>query len=534
MSEVLQEFRAAISSRYIIERVIGRGGMATVYLAQDTRHRRAVALKVLQQDTLPSTTSERFHREIEIAARLNHPHILPLYDSGETAGFLYYVMPYADGGSLRGRLEQEKQLPISDAVEIARQVADALHCAHTSGVVHRDIKPENILLMGGHVLVGDFGIARALTQTGGGIPTTQTGVIVGTPSYMSPEQAAGQPDIASPSDVYALGCVLYEMLAGQPPFVGPTVESILRQHLVSKPPDVTALRPTTPTPLASVVGRALAKVPADRFRSAAEFLGALASGQSRAPRGAPGAKVMLAVLPLENFSGKPEEEYFSDGMTEELITHIARLSPLHLGVIARTTAMQYKRTHKSVAQIGAELGTDFALEGSARCSGERVRITVQLINVHDETHLWAETYDRNVGDVFAVQEEVAAKVAEMLEVKLLERASLPLEHETTDIPEAYDAYLKGQHLARSFFITKRPDDHDGASALFQRALALDPRFAKARGGLARLSFEHYRDYGDERSLDRAEAIARELLKAQPDSAAARATLASGDVEEPAG
>ena len=526
MSDIPVELQAALATHYVLSRIIGRGATATVYLAEDRRHGRAVALKVVRPEAMSLATSERFHREITIAARLNHPHILPLYDSGEANGFLYYVMPYVDGGSLRNRLIQEKQLPIQDAVDIARQVADGLRGAHALGVLHRDIKPENILLTGTHVLVADFGIARVLTQAASVAATTTAGVIVGSPLYMSPEQASGDRELGVQSDLYALGCVLYEMLAGQPPFLGPTVEAILRQHLVTKPPAVMSLRPTTPPILASVVTRALAKVPADRFQSAAELLDGLSHRSPRTPDRSTGGKLMLAVLPLENFSGRSDEDYFSDGMTEELITHLARLSPLQLGVIARTTAMQYKHTQKTVAQIGAELGIQFALEGSARRAGDRVRITVQLIKVDDETHLWAQTYDRSVTDVFAVQEEVAAKVAETLQVKLLDASGTSLEHESTENPQAYDAYLKGQHLARSFFITKRPEDHDAAADLFQRAVDLDAHFSKARAGLARLSFEHYRDYGTQASLDRAESIARALLKIEPDSAAARATLAS--------
>jgi eukaryotic-like serine/threonine-protein kinase len=255
----------ALADRYRIERELGQGGMATVYLAEDTRHHRKVALKVLKPELAHAVGSERFLREIETTAALHHPHILPLYDSGETEGFLYYVMPYVEGESLRDRLTREKQLPIDDALQIAREVSDALSYAHSRGVIHRDIKPENIMLEGGHAVVADFGIARAVS-TAHGESLTQTGTSIGTPSYMSPEQAAGSSDVDGRSDLYSLGCVVYEMLAGQAPFTGPTVESIVHQHMLAEPRPITQIRPAVPPAVAGVLQRALAKNPADQYR----------------------------------------------------------------------------------------------------------------------------------------------------------------------------------------------------------------------------------------------------------------------------
>src|SRR2546426_2416332 len=246
MTELLPRIQAALAKRYAIQRELGHGGMAVVFYAEDRKHHRPVAVKVLRPELGAVIGSERFLREIEIAAQLTHPHILPLYDSGAAVGLLYYVMPYVEGESLRDRLEREKQLPLDDALQIAREVADALSFAHSYGVVHRDIKPENILLEAGHAVVSDFGIARALTAAGAR-RITQTGIALGTPAYMSPEQAAADTELDGRSDVYSLGCVLYEMLAGQPPFTGPTVESVVHQHLTAAPPPVTALRPTVPT-----------------------------------------------------------------------------------------------------------------------------------------------------------------------------------------------------------------------------------------------------------------------------------------------
>ncbi|MGW8267386.1 MAG: protein kinase domain-containing protein, partial [Longimicrobiales bacterium] len=263
----------ALADRYRIEREIGTGGMATVYLAEDLKHHRKVAVKVMAPELTTSLGPERFLREVEISARLDHPHIIPLYDSGEADGFLFYVMPFVEGESLRARLERERQLPLADAISIAREVADALSYAHNHDVIHRDIKPANILLAGGHARVADFGIAHAVTAAGGD-RLTATGIAVGTPAYMSPEQAAGGGDLDGRSDLYSLGCVLYEMLAGTPPFTGP-VESVVRQHLTVDPTPVTNLRPAVPPEVAAVLMRALAKTPADRFSPAAQFAEAL-------------------------------------------------------------------------------------------------------------------------------------------------------------------------------------------------------------------------------------------------------------------
>ncbi len=274
MPDAPERLAAALADRYRIERELGAGGMATVYLAEDVKHHRRVAIKVLRPELAQAIGPERFLREIETTANLRHPHILPLYDSGEAGGFLFYVMPLVEGESLRDRLEREKQLPIDDALKIAREVADALSHAHSRGVVHRDIKPENILLESGHAVVADFGIAKAVSAAGGE-RLTQTGMSVGTPQYMSPEQAAGERDLDGRSDLYSLGCVLYEMLAGQPPFTGPTVESVVHQHLTAEPRAITQIRPAVPAEIAGVLQRALAKTPADRFNPVAQFSDAL-------------------------------------------------------------------------------------------------------------------------------------------------------------------------------------------------------------------------------------------------------------------
>src|SRR6266566_4439816 len=264
MADQVARLKAALAARYALERELGRGGMATVYLAQDRKHHRQVAIKVLKPELAAALGPERFLREIDTAARLTHPHILPLHDSGEVEGFLFYVMPYVEGESLRDRLSREKQLPLGDALQIAREVADALSYAHSHDVVHRDIKPENILFEAGHAVVTDFGIARAITAAGGE-KLTGTGIAVGTPAYMSPEQAAAEHRIDGRSDIYSLGCVLYEMVAGEPPFAGPSAQAILARKLTDPVPPLRTVRETVPEAIERVILKALARVPADRF-----------------------------------------------------------------------------------------------------------------------------------------------------------------------------------------------------------------------------------------------------------------------------
>ncbi len=297
MTDAFERLKAALSKRYAIEREVGAGGMALVYLAEDLKHHRKVAVKVLRPELAAAIGPERFLREIEIAAGLDHPHILPLYDSGEADNFLYYVMPYVEGESLRDRLNREKQLPLDDARQVARDVADALSYAHGRGVVHRDIKPENILLAGGHARVADFGIARAITAAGGD-RLTQTGMAVGTPTYMSPEQAAADDDVDGRSDLYSLACVLFEMLAGEPPFTG-APERMLAQHLTAEPPNIMTKRPAVPPEVAAALMRALAKTPADRFNPAALFANALqptGPAVSAAASSAAGATIQLTPI----------------------------------------------------------------------------------------------------------------------------------------------------------------------------------------------------------------------------------------------
>jgi serine/threonine-protein kinase len=277
VTESVGRLGAALADRYVIERELGAGGMATVYLAHDVRHDRKVAVKVLRPELSAILGAERFLHEIKTTANLQHPHILSLFDSGEADGLVYYVMPYVEGESLRDRLNREKQLPVDDAVRIAREVADALQYAHEHGIVHRDIKPENILLHGGHAMVADFGIALAASRSDGGTRMTETGMSLGTPHYMAPEQAMGEREITPRADIYALGCVTYEMLTGEPPFTGPTAQAIIARVMTDQPRSLTAQRHTVPPGVDAVVRKALEKLPADRFATARDFESALAA-----------------------------------------------------------------------------------------------------------------------------------------------------------------------------------------------------------------------------------------------------------------
>ena len=470
-----------LQGRYAIERELGVGGMAVVFLAVDLRHERKVALKVLRPEVAAEIGAERFLREIKMAARLTHPHILPVHDSGEADGLLFYVMPNMEGRSLRERLDTERQLPLADALRLTREVASALDYAHRQGVVHRDVKPENILLHEGAAMVADFGIGKAMS----GASITQAGMIVGTPSYMSPEQASGEADLDGRSDLYSLGCVLYEMLAGEPPFTGPTVQAIITKRFIAPIPQVRATR-DVPEPVDALVTRALARTPVDRFATAAEFLAVLAEltagpggGPQRtppdAPRSPPPPKA-IAVLPLANMSADPENEYFSDGMTEEIINALAKVPGIQ--VASRTSSFAFKGKDLDVRAIGERLGVTSVLSGSVRKFGNRIRIAAQLVNVENGYNLWSESYDRQLEDVFAIQDEISHAIVDALKVRLTAE-SAPLVVPTTNL-EAYNLYLKGR-----FHFTKFTEQglKKGLDA-FQKALLQDPGYARAYSGIA--------------------------------------------------
>jgi serine/threonine protein kinase/tetratricopeptide (TPR) repeat protein len=469
-----ERVKGALAGRYALERELGSGGAATVYLAEDLKHGRKVAVKVLRPEVAAALGAERFLQEIGIAAGLSHPHILPLHDSGEVQGLLYYVMPYVEGDSLRARIERERQLPLEEAVRIACDVAGALDSAHRHGVIHRDVKPENILFQDGHAAVADFGVARAMKRTEG-TRSTDPGFAVGTPEYMSPEACAGEGDLDARSDQYALGCVCYEMLAGRPPFTAATPQAVVARHLADTVPPLTTVRPDVPANVAQAVMKALAKAPADRFPSAQAFADALraaAADQEEA------VARSVAVLPFANLGGIPEDEILSDGLTDEIIGALSRLEGLR--VASRTSAFTYKGRSQDVRGIGAQLHVRSVLEGSVQRSGGRLRVSVRLVGVRDGYLLWSERYDREMRDVFAIQDEIAQNVARALRVILSDEERRALARVPTREVGAYECYLRG----RQFFRQTRKKSLQFAREMFQRAIAIDPGYALAWAGVA--------------------------------------------------
>jgi serine/threonine-protein kinase len=551
--------------------------MAIVYLAHDIRHDRPVALKVLHPQLAETVGSDRFLREIKLAARLQHPHIISVHDSGEIRregrepACLWFTMPYIEGESLRARLQRERQLPIDEAVRITREVALALDFAHRHGVIHRDIKPENILLVDGQALVADFGIGRALagepgSPGNGEEDLTNTGIALGTPAYMSPEQSVGERDIDGRTDVYSLGVVLYEMLAGETPFAGPTAQMIAVKRMSGDIPPLRRLRPAVPEQLEHVVLTALAPVRADRYGTPAQMVQALAASpsaattssevtatrttatapprpwkprvpawltfvlgllvtatmgmllwsRSRRPAEPAGIK-MLAVLPFKNM-GAASDQYFADGLTEEITSRLASVSDL--GVVSRTSADQYKNSSKSIRQIGQELGVGYVLEGSVRWEkspdgNSRVRVTPQLIRVSDDRHLWADRYDAELADVFQVQSSIAERVTGAMNLALDPSERQAINERPTEDTEAYDYYLKGiEYRNRG---PGRDNVHTSVQ-MYRHAIALDSNFAQAWAGLSMGRSSEFWFFFDrsEAALAEAKAAAERAIQLRPD------------------
>jgi eukaryotic-like serine/threonine-protein kinase len=486
----LDRLSSALAGRYAIERELGRGGMATVYLADDLKHRRKVAIKVLRPELTAVLGPERFDREIRIVAGLNHPHILPLYDSG-TAGklgsgeaqLLWFSMPYVRGESLRQRLTRERQLPIDQAIGLTRQVASALDHAHARGLIHRDIKPENILLHEGEAMVSDFGVAfdsgpagrEPSGRVGGGAGErlTGTGITVGTPYYMSPEQAAGERTLDARTDIYSLACVLYELLAGEPPYTGATAQAVIAKRFTDPIPRVRRLRATVSPAVEQAIMKALATTPADRFPSAAAFIEALSTPAGEQPR-----SPSVAVLPFRNLSTDPENEFFADGITEDVIAQLSKIRSLK--VISRTSVMQFKNREQSLREIGATLQVATLLEGSVRRAGDRVRIVAQLIDAEADRHLWAETYDRQLTDIFAIQTDVALQIASALEAELSPDERKRIHRKPTSDVRAYQLYLQG----RQNYSRYTGESIQKGIEYFRKAIAVDPDYALAHTGLA--------------------------------------------------
>src|SRR5687768_8605000 len=525
MSAVMERLSTALADRYRIQRELGQGGMATVYLAHDVRHERDVAVKVLSPELAESLGRQRFVREIRMAAKLNHPHILPLYDSGECDGFLYFVMPVMQGQTLRDRLAAERTLPVDDAVRIATEVADALDYAHRHDVVHRDIKPENILLHEGHAVVADFGIGKAIVAAASESSTfTQIGVTIGTPAYMSPEQATGE-ELDGRSDLFALGCVLYEMLTGDVAFSGTTAQATIARRFVYSPPPVREKRDDVSPEVAELVAKLLEKAPADRYATGAQVVSTLRTATTPGPRAVTrrpretDAEKSIAVMPFTNMSADADNEFFSDGLTEELITDLSGVKALR--VTSRNSSMQFKATTKSPPEIGRTLGVRYLLTGSVRRAGNALRITAQLVDAEKDAPLWAEKYSGTMDDVFDVQERVSRAIVEALQVKLTTSEDVRLAARPIQNPRAFELYLEaraemrryGASLDRARMLLDRAVEIEGESPPL-RAMRAFLEFSTVRGGTA----------GDLRPLDTAEAEAQALIRLVPDAPYGHALL----------
>ncbi len=516
---MFEQLSKALEDRYKIERELGRGGMATVYLAEDFRHGRDVAIKVLHPDLASALGNDRFLREIRLAARLNHPNILPLFDSGEASGFLYYVMPYIDGESLRDRLNRDKQIPLDESLGIARAVAGALDYAHRNRIVHRDIKPENIMMHEGQPMVMDFGIGKALTAAGPDT-LTQVGMVVGTPAYVSPEQAAGEVDIDGRSDQYSLGCVLYEMLSGERPWTGPTAQSVLHKRFSEPPPVLSRLMKDLPEDIDLAITKSLAQDPAARFTDSSEFARALVLQTITTPVTTPvpeGAHAVksIAVLPFTNTSAESDNEYFTDGMAEEIINALSKIKSL--GVASRTSTFAFKGKTEDIREIGKKLEVSTVLEGSVRKMGNKIRVSAQLINVANGLQLWSDRYDREIEDVFAIQDEIAQNIVKALRVVLSDDEKKAIEKVATESVQAYDYYLRG----RTFFHQHRRTSLEFARKMFTRAIEVDPNYARAYAGIADCCSILYMYFdARESNLKQADKASQTALDLDPDLAEA--------------
>jgi eukaryotic-like serine/threonine-protein kinase len=572
VADVLEQLRTALGDRYEVDRLVGEGGMATVFLAKDLRHGRKVAIKTLRAELAASIGADRFLREIRLAANLQHPNVLALYDSGEADGLLYYVMPFIEGESLRDRLNREQQLPLHDAVRITREAAEGLAYAHEHGVVHRDIKPENILLQNGHALVADFGIARAADAAGEKL--TQTGMAVGTPHYMSPEQSLGADHADVRSDVYSLGCVLYELLVGQPPFDGPNSRAILARHAMEQVPSLQVVRQTVPDELEDAVMQALEKTPADRFQKMSDFGDVLADleptlatrrtssrgvpavrrgtsgGTAAVRRGtsggtaavrrttpqailgtkwgsgarlwsvAAGVLVLLglaglgayrtwvkpagasqassfdpnriAVMYFRSRGGSDSLEFLAEGLTEALIHELSEVAALQ--VISRNGVLPFKSGAATPDSVGRALEVGTLVEGSLAQAGDRLQVSVSLINAENGEEIGSRRLERPREEIFALQDDLAKEVAIFLRQRLGQEIEVRQSRGGTQVTKAWELAQRAEKLKRDFEPLLASGDTAAAArnlaqtdAILAQVESLDPRWIQPivdRGWLA--------------------------------------------------
>jgi len=468
-----------IAGKYRIIEEIGQGGMGVVFKAEDLRLKRPVALKFLPPHLMDAPElKERFLVEAQAAAALSHPNICVIHEIGESEDRPYIAMEFVEGETLRDKVKKGPLKP-EEAVDFVDQVATGLGEAHGQGIIHRDVKSANIMVTAkGLAKVMDFGLAKLR----GGSSLTKSQTTLGTVAYMSPEQARGE-SLDQRTDIWSLGVVLYELLAGKLPFRGDHDQTIIYSILHQEPESLTKLRPGLAPELEHIVGQAMTKKLAERYQTMEEFredLTALAEGLKPLKAKPRPAAIKLAVLPFANLTGDPEQEYFSDGLTQEMITLLGRLHPQSLGVIARTSVMRYKKTDTPIDQIGRELGVEYVLEGSARREGSRVRVSADLIQVRDQTQIWGDIFEREMSGILVLQNEVAGRVAEALAIKLLPGERKQLASVRPVDPEAYDACLRGMQM----WYRLTPADLDGAQQYFDLALRKDPKYAAAHAGIA--------------------------------------------------
>ena len=517
-SELADRLQRAFGDKYVIERELAAGGMSRVFLAEDKQLGRTVVIKVLPPELIADISTERFAREIRLSARLQHPQIVPLLSAGEADGLTYYIMPYVEGEGLRERITREGKLSIRDVVSILRDVAKALAFAHSKNVVHRDIKPENILISGDSAVVADFGIAKAIgaarTQSGSDASATLTsvGMTVGTPSYMAPEQAAGDPNTDYRADIYSFGCIAYEMLAGAAPFVRPSVHRVIAAHIGEAPVPISELRPDCPQPLASLIMRCLEKDPARRPQSASELITELdqvnitrsgdiailfrdrriplaaaavvvvlalaAFGLARMKEG-PRKSPAIAVLPFKNLGGDTAASYFGEGLAEDLALTLRKLPGVQ--VASQTSAQAVQSKGMTVHQIGQALGVGSVLEGSVRRDAGHIHLNATLSDAADGRVIWSDAFDRDARQIFEVQNELAQSIANALSLRLIDAARPSSLRGTSDVA-AYDLYLRGRHEMSQGYHDRRAVP--AAVSYFEEAIARDSEYARAYSGYA--------------------------------------------------
>ena len=559
MPNLLETLRDALAQRYAVERELGRGGMATVFLAEDLKHRRPVAIKLLHPELAAALGggAERFLREIAIAARLQHPHILPLYDSGAARGLLFYVMPYVEGESLRDRLDREKQLSLEETLRITGEVAGALAYAHSHGVVHRDIKPENIMLSGGSAVVADFGIARALSAAGEAHHLTQTGTVIGTPAYMSPEQATGSVEIDGRSDEYSLACVTYEMLVGEPPFTGSTAQAIIARHSLDSVSPPSIVRATIPDTVERAVLRALAKVPADRYPTTALFAEALAApgaplgaGTRRTTRATPAARWIglprgvvlagvalvvavagwgvlarvrgrarpsgveaggldprrVAVLYFEPASSNTDLAYLADGLTEALIADLKRV--VGLDVVSKNGVARYRNPEIPPDSVARALSVGTLVRGSVEATGNRYRISVRLVEGSSGVDFRRGSFEVPKANLLDIRDSLAGEVADFLRQRLGEEVRLREEEAGTRSPAAWALVQKAEQ-AQKEASGLAAGDPTGAAARYAQADSLldaaeraDPKWVEPVVQRARVAYLRSRLEREPREADK--------------------------------